>query len=102
MNRRSSMLKKVEHYLAYRRNLGYELRYDGQLLRQFARMRMTSSTAVRSLWNWLCVGHGCRPTVHRCTGAQTGDRALLRPLSSHFRARHGDTGSATARSSTLP
>ena len=33
-----------------------------------ARMRMTSSTAVRSLWNWLCVGHGCRPTVHRCTG----------------------------------
>jgi len=35
MNRRSSMLKKVEHYLAYRRNLGYELRYDGQLLRQF-------------------------------------------------------------------
>ena len=35
MNRRSSMLTKVEHYLAYRRNLGYQLRYDGQLLRQF-------------------------------------------------------------------
>ena len=35
MNRRSSMLKKVEHSFAYRRNLGYELRYDGQLLRQF-------------------------------------------------------------------
>jgi integrase len=36
MNRRSSMLRKVEHYLAYRRNLGYQLRYEGQLLRQFS------------------------------------------------------------------
>ena len=35
MNRRTIMIDKVEQYLAYRRDLGYCLRTEGRLLRQF-------------------------------------------------------------------
>lgn len=77
MSHRQSMVRRVEEYLAYRRNLGFKLRIEGQQILNFARYvdqiehngPLTTDLAIR----WACLPkeatrlyHARRLEVVRC------------------------------------
>jgi integrase len=99
MIRSETMFTKVEHYLAFRRGLGYQLRIEGQLLQQFARYADTSGhrgpLTTELALRWACLPRGAdrlysarRLEIVRCfarhlaaieSGTQIPPRHLLGP-----------------------